>query len=114
VISQSTPAAISFELASRNTGLLLQCTRMTADRTLMAVIRTSLSLASFGFTIFELSQKLRASNVLQGDDTATPHFGIAPGWRWHHYAYPWDHCPFILVLQLTSTYPWQKALRTFA
>ena len=32
---------------------------MSADRTLMSVIRTSLSLISFGFTIFQVFEKLR-------------------------------------------------------
>ncbi|MBB4005650.1 DUF202 domain-containing protein [Aurantimonas endophytica] len=32
---------------------------MSADRILMSVIRTSLSLIGFGFTIFQLFQKLR-------------------------------------------------------
>jgi putative membrane protein len=37
---------------------------MSADRTLMSVIRTSLSLISFGFTIFQFFQKLRDQSVL--------------------------------------------------
>lgn len=41
-----------------------QRTRMSADRTLMAIIRTSLSLISFGFTIYQFFEKLRASEVL--------------------------------------------------
>ena len=35
-----------------------QRTRMSADRTLMSVIRTSLSLIGFGFTIFQVFEKL--------------------------------------------------------
>ena len=39
---------------------------MSADRTLMSVIRTSLSLISFGFTIYQFFNKLRDSGVLKG------------------------------------------------
>jgi len=38
---------------------------MSADRTLMSVIRTSLSLIGFGFTIFQVFQKLYESQVLK-------------------------------------------------
>jgi putative membrane protein len=77
VTAKSPPSAISFELASRNTGLAVQRTRMAADRTLMSVIRTSLSLLSFGFTISQIFQKLTESKVLTGEGTAGRHFGIA-------------------------------------
>ena len=46
------------ELAARRTGMSFQRTRMSADRTLMSVIRTALSLIGFGFTIFQVFQKL--------------------------------------------------------
>ena len=36
-----------------------QRTRLSADRTLMSVIRTALSLISFGFTIYQVFQKLQ-------------------------------------------------------
>jgi putative membrane protein len=49
---------------------------MSADRTLMSVIRTSLSLISFGFTIYQAFQKLHDLKVIGGDGTAR-HFGIA-------------------------------------
>lgn len=39
-------------------------TRMAADRTLMAWIRTALSMISFGFTIYKFFQYLRESDVL--------------------------------------------------
>lgn len=77
VTSKSPPSAISFELASRNTGLAVQRTRMSADRTLMSVIRTSLSLLSFGFTISQIFQKLTESKVLSGEGTAGRRFGVA-------------------------------------
>jgi putative membrane protein len=42
-----------------------QRTRLSADRTLMSVIRTSLSLIGFGFTIYQVFQKLYESQVLK-------------------------------------------------
>ena len=56
---------ISVELSSRRTGMSFQRTRMSADRTLMSVIRTSLSLIGFGFTIFQIFQKLRDAGILK-------------------------------------------------
>ncbi len=76
ITSQSDAASISTELASRRTGMSFQRTRMSADRTLMSVIRTSLSLIGFGFTIFQVFQKLHESEVLKSSAAAT-HFGIA-------------------------------------
>lgn len=76
VTSQSEPDRISVELSSRRTGMSFQRTRMSADRTLMAVIRTSLSLIGFGFTIFQVFQKLYEAKVLQR--AQAPHnFGLA-------------------------------------
>jgi putative membrane protein len=43
---------------------------MAADRTLMAVIRTALSLISFGFTIYTFFSKLREAGVLKGAEAA--------------------------------------------
>ncbi len=61
ITSQVDEARISVELSSRRTGMSFQRTRMSADRTLMSVIRTSLSLIGFGFTIFQVFQKLHES-----------------------------------------------------
>jgi putative membrane protein len=58
----------SDELAARRTGMSFQRTRMSADRTLMSVIRTSLSLIGFGFTIFQMFQKLHDAGVLKSAD----------------------------------------------
>ena len=55
-----------------------QRTPLSADRTLMSVIRTSLSLISFGFTIFQVFQKLRESNVIESA-AAPRNFGVALG-----------------------------------
>jgi putative membrane protein len=68
--------ARSVELSARRTGMSFQRTRMSADRTLMSVIRTSLALISFGFTIFQVFQKLRAEAVVTAD-RAPRNFGIA-------------------------------------
>ena len=76
ITSQSDSASISTELASRRTGMSFQRTRMSADRTLMSVIRTSLSLIGFGFTIFQVFQKLHESEVLKSSAAAT-HFGVS-------------------------------------
>lgn len=61
---------ISIELSSRRTGMSFQRTRMSADRTLMSVIRTSLSLIGFGFTIFQVFQKLYDAQVLHSSQAA--------------------------------------------
>ena len=54
-----TPTRSPSSCPSRRTGMSFQRTRMSADRTLMSVIRTSLSLICFGFTIFQVFEKLR-------------------------------------------------------
>ena len=70
VDSNSSPDRISVELSSRRTGMSFQRTRMSADRTLMSVIRTSLSLIGFGFTIFQVFQKLHEAGILKTRGTA--------------------------------------------
>jgi putative membrane protein len=55
----STPAASPPDLG-------YQRTRLAADRTLMAWIRTAVSMISFGFTIFKFFIYLQESNVLSG------------------------------------------------
>ena len=54
-----------------------QRTRLSADRTLMSVIRTSLSLITFGFTIHALFRQLRESNVLATNALPVRNFAIA-------------------------------------
>jgi len=56
---------VSTELSARRTGMSFQRTRMSADRTLMSVMRTSLSLIGFGFTIFQVFQKLHEMEVVK-------------------------------------------------
>ena len=48
----------------RNTQLALQRSFLAAERTLMAWIRTSISMIGFGFTLAKLFQSLAASNVV--------------------------------------------------
>ncbi|RYE49947.1 MAG: DUF202 domain-containing protein [Hyphomicrobiales bacterium] len=52
------------DLSMHRTGLGIQRTRMAADRTLMAVIRTSLSLIGFGFTIYQVFEKLHEAGTI--------------------------------------------------
>jgi len=70
------PPGLSFRLASQNTSLAFQNTGMGTDRTLMAVIGTSLSLISCGFTAFKVAQNLGADNILKVIVNSVPHFGI--------------------------------------
>ena len=56
-----------------------QRTRLSADRTLMSVIRTSLSLIGFGFTIFQFFQKMHDAQMLKSS-AAPRHFGEALVW----------------------------------
>src|SRR5215470_14317730 len=65
VTAESRSDEISTELAERRTGMSFQRTRMAADRTLMAVIRTSLSLIGFGFTIYQVFEKLLQAQILK-------------------------------------------------
>ena len=53
----------SNDLAVERTDLAAERTMMAADRTLMAWIRTSLSLMSFGFTIYKLLQGFQAGGA---------------------------------------------------
>jgi putative membrane protein len=70
VDANSNSEQISVELSSRRTGMSFQRTRMSADRTLMSVIRTSLSLIGFGFTIFQVFQKLHDAAILRSGGSA--------------------------------------------
>jgi putative membrane protein len=67
---------VSVELSARRTGMSFQRTRMSADRTLMSVIRTSLSLIGFGFTIYQVFQKMRDADVIKSA-AAPRNFGEA-------------------------------------
>jgi putative membrane protein len=75
VTGDSVSDAISVELSARRTGMSFQRTRLSADRTLMSVIRTALSLISFGFTIFQVFQRLREQDIVTQAQAAR-NFGI--------------------------------------
>lgn len=64
------------EMSMRRTGMSFQRTRMSAERTLMSVIRTSLSLIGFGFTIYQVFEKLRDAGTIT-HAAAPRNFGIA-------------------------------------
>ena len=75
-VTSSGSGDIATELSARRTGMSFQRTRMSADRTLMSVIRTSLSLIGFGFTIYQVFQKLYEADVLKRSN-APRRFGEA-------------------------------------
>jgi putative membrane protein len=75
ITRSSDPDQISVELSSRRTGMSFQRTRMSADRTLMSVIRTALALISFGFTIYQVFEKLRDQQVITHAGAAR-NFGV--------------------------------------
>jgi putative membrane protein len=50
---------------------------MSADRTLMSVMRTAISLIGFGFTIFQVFGRLRDLNVLAKSSQAPRNFAVA-------------------------------------
>lgn len=64
VTSESASDKINTELSARRTCMSFQRTRLSADRTLMSVIRTALSLIGFGFTIYQVFEKLREAGTL--------------------------------------------------
>jgi putative membrane protein len=59
-----------------DTNTELSSRRMSADRTLMSVIRTALSLIGFGFTIAQVFQKLREQDIIT-KAAAPRNFGLA-------------------------------------
>ena len=50
---------------------------MSADRTLMSVVRTSLSLIGFGFTNYQFFPRMQQAEVLRGGTHAARSFGLA-------------------------------------
>jgi putative membrane protein len=63
----------------RRTGMSFQRTRLSADRRLMSIIRTSVSLIGFGFTIFQACKRLQQGGVLSGS-AAPRNFGESLVW----------------------------------
>jgi putative membrane protein len=65
-------------MAEERTNLAYERSRLAADRTLMAWMRTSLSMISFGFTIFKFFQYLKESGAFSGFASQRPrNFGSA-------------------------------------
>ncbi len=64
------------DMGMRRTGMAIQRTRMAADRTLMAEMRTSLSMISFGFTIYQTFRKLSDATLI-ADSRAPGNFGLS-------------------------------------
>jgi putative membrane protein len=66
-------------LSQQRTELAVTRTVMAADRTLMAWTRTSLSMISFGFTVYKFMQYLREEDkaVLIRTERGAENFGLA-------------------------------------
>ena len=64
------------ELAEVRTDLAVSRTLMAADRTLMAWIRTSLSMNSFGFTIYKLLETYKQSGANLPEEHSPRNIGL--------------------------------------
>ena len=62
-------------MRARLTALIVVAT-LAADRTLMAIIRTALSLISFGFTMYKVFQQLSSTHVLENANLTARRVGI--------------------------------------
>ena len=69
--------AASLELSANQTTLGFERTLMSSDATLMSIVRTSLSLIGFGFTIYTVFQKLYEEKVLHLNPQSAENFGTA-------------------------------------
>jgi len=67
----------SIELSSNRTSLAFERTRMSGDGTLMSIMRTALSLISFGFTIYEAFHQLAKSGSVAVHVNAARNFGLS-------------------------------------
>jgi putative membrane protein len=74
--SIETHAPTPNELAQERTDLALERTLMAADRSLMAWVRTSLSMTSFGFTIYKLLQGFEHSGGVAIRDNSPRAIGL--------------------------------------
>jgi putative membrane protein len=75
--TDSLPQRTPQELAERNTSLAIGRSRLAVERTLMAWVRTSLSMISFGFTIFKFLQDLVKVGSARISDRGPRNFGLA-------------------------------------
>jgi len=62
--------------ATPRSRLEVQVARLSADRTLLAVMVTALALIASGFVIFQLFQGLHGARMLDGGAAATRNFGV--------------------------------------
>ena len=123
ITSAPSASASSLELASRNTDLAVQCTCMSADRTLMSVISASLALVGLGFTIAQVFQNFNESKALEADGIAARRVGIALVLVWHSVAHLRDPIPRGVHAFATPRaeaigrgrrFPWRRSLPSFA
>jgi len=68
----TSPPAKQLSPSELNTKLALDRTLMAADRSLMAWVRTSLSMISFGFTIYKILDAVRQDAVREAHRFNTP------------------------------------------
>jgi putative membrane protein len=66
----------SNDLAAERTDLAARRTVMAADRTLMAWVRTSLSMTSFGFTIYKVLQAFQSSGAILPHENSPRRIGL--------------------------------------
>jgi putative membrane protein len=71
------PGPTSLELTDRKTDLAIERTRLGAERTLMAWVRTSLSMITFGFTIYKFLQDMSKLESSRLSDRGPRNFGLA-------------------------------------
>lgn len=74
--AESQPIPTSNEMAAQRTDLALMRTRLGADRTLMAWLRTALSMISFGFTIYKFLQEFSRAEKLTLSDQGPRNLGL--------------------------------------
>ena len=72
----STEEVLEDGLPTNTPNLGAMRTMMAADRTLMAWIRTSLAMLSFGYTIFKILQELQDAGKLLPEDSTPRNAGV--------------------------------------
>ena len=72
----STEEVLEDGLPTNTPNLGAMRTMMAADRTLMAWIRTSLAMLSFGYTIYKILQELQDAGKLLPDDSTPRNAGV--------------------------------------
>ena len=72
----STEEVLEDGLPTNTPNLGAMRTMMAADRTLMAWIRTSLAMLSFGYTIYKILQELQDAGKLMPEDSTPRNAGV--------------------------------------